>query len=301
MYPHSMKNTFAIICMLALLAFVGCTGGGTKNKHVPRPSDTLYTEKAAMDTYATLPERALQIIDSAEMVGNLTAVRADLLRAVVYSRTSKDMKYDSAILISERLMRHDSVMANPDLQEEVLEVLLNACRLRKDNEQALHWATQLVDLYRKRGEETEALRNDAEIGTFLIRIGEQTEGLARIDSVIQQLNGKRHFNELDASIIALKRKAEICNEIGLYDEVISAAQHILDHLNDYEQHPSDFTMVLSANPPMKNVPTILTSTVVRHTHISLKPVLHSVKKKKQMNMSLSMSRRWLVKVSQDVS
>ena len=240
LYPHSMKNTFAIICMLALLAFVGCTGGGTKNKHVPRPSDTLYTEKAAMDTYATLPERALQIIDSAEMVGNLTAVRADLLRAVVYSRTSKDMKYDSAILISERLMRHDSVMANPDLQEEVLEVLLNACRLRKDNEQALHWATQLVDLYRKRGEETEALRNDAEIGTFLVRIGEQAEGLARIDSVIQQLNGKRHFNELDASIIALKRKAEICNEIGLYDELISAAQHILDHLNDYEQHPADF-------------------------------------------------------------
>ena len=54
---------------------IGCTGsGGTKR--VPQANDTLYTEKAAMDVYGTQPERALEIIDSAEMVGNLTEDRA---------------------------------------------------------------------------------------------------------------------------------------------------------------------------------------------------------------------------------
>jgi hypothetical protein len=127
-----------------------------------------------------------------------------------------------------------------DTQEDVLEILLNACRMRRDNEQALHWATLLSDLYRQRGEQTDALRNDAEIGALLIRIGQQEEGLARIDSVIHQLDEKRKFNELDALIIALKRKAEICSEIGLYNEMIPAAQRMLDLLGDYEKHPDDY-------------------------------------------------------------
>ena len=124
-----------------------------------------------MDIFATQPERALQIIDSAEIVGNMSDFRADLLRAKVYAQTHSAMNYDSAILIGERLMRLDSVAANADLQEDVLEILLNACRMGKDYEQALHWAIQLGNLYRGQGEETEALCTDAEIGTFLIRIG----------------------------------------------------------------------------------------------------------------------------------
>ena len=207
-----------------------------------KTSDTLYTEKAAMETYATNPDRALLIIDSAEIVGNLTDIRADLLRAVVYSRTYEDIQLDSAIIIGERLIQNEKVLADPDIKEEVLELLLNACRLHKDNEQALHWATQLSDLYRERDELTEALRTDAEIGTFLVRIGQQEEGLSLIDNVAAQLTGGgvTKFNELDALIIVLKRKVEICNEIWLYGDMIPAAQRMLDLLDDYEKHPADY-------------------------------------------------------------
>lgn len=202
--------------------------------------DTIHTRATALKYMGSEPDRALQIIDSAEIVGNLSDWRADMLRAIVYSRTNEDMKYDSAIIIGERLMLHDSVQANTEIKEEVLEVLLNACRMKKDNEQAMHWALQLSDLYRSQGDETEALRTDAEIGTFLIRIGQQEEGLKMIDSVIHQLDGKRKFNELDASIIALKRKAELCNEIALYDDMIPPAQRMLELLADYEDNPDVF-------------------------------------------------------------
>ena len=209
---------------------------------VAHASDTIYTEKAAMEAYASNPDRALLIIDSAEIVGNLTDVRADLLRAVVYSRTYEDIKLDSAIMIGERLIQNDKVLTDPEMQEEVLEILLNACRLKKDNEQALHWATQLSDLYRQRGELTEAMRTDAEIGTFLVRIGQQEEGLSLIDNIAAQLTGGgiTKFNELDALIIVLKRKVEICNEIGLYGDMIPAAQRMLDLLDDYEKYPENY-------------------------------------------------------------
>ena len=235
-----------IICLSAMLALVGCTGRGalsdkeTGEVNVAQPSDTLYTLEAAMKAFASDPNRALLIIDSAEIVGNLSDIKADVLRAKVYACTSEEMNYDTAILIGERLMHREEVKENLDLQEGVLEILLNACRLRKDYEQALHWAGELDDLYLSRGETTEALRNDAEIGTLLIRIGQQEEGFSKIDSVVGQLEGKRKFNEMDALIIALKRKAEICIGKERFAEVIPAAQRMLDLLDDYEHHADSF-------------------------------------------------------------
>jgi AraC-like DNA-binding protein len=196
-----------------------------------------------MNIYGTQPERALQIIDSAELLGNLTEVKADYLRALVYSRSIESVRYDSAILIAERLMENDEVLENDKLKEEVLEVLLNACRLDQDFEQALYWATQLRDSYQEDGKETETLRINAEIGTLLVNVGQQKEGIAKIETVIQQLDllsDPKTFNNLDATIIALKRKVEACFEMELYDTVIPTAQRMLDLLSDYEQHPADF-------------------------------------------------------------
>ena len=245
-----MKKHFIIICLLALFIFAGCTGNGNhsdkstgKISRVSQLSDTLYTEKTAMNIYATQPERALQIIDSAEILGNFTDVYADYLRAKVYSRTIESLQFDSAILIAERLMQNDEVLADTDLKENVLEVLLNACRMKQVNVLALYWATQLGDSYRERGKETEALRIDAEIGTFLVNVGQGEEGMAKIDKVIHQLDTlcvPKNFNNLDASIIALKRKNESCFEMKLYNEMIPTALRMLDLLNDYEQHPAEF-------------------------------------------------------------
>ena len=245
-----MKNNFIIVFMLVLFIHAGCTNNGIhsdksmeKKPRVSQLSDTLYTEQTAMSIYALQPERALQIIDSAELLGNLTEVRAEYLRAIVYSRTVESLHFDSAILIGERLMHTDEVLADAKLKEDVLEVLLNACRMKLDNEQALYWATQLRDSYQEGGKETEAFRIDAEIGTFLTRIGHAEEGMAKIDSVIQQLdvhNEPKSFNNLDASIIALKRKVEVCFDRDLFNEVIPIAQRMLDLLSDFEQHPDEY-------------------------------------------------------------
>ena len=241
-----MKKYSIITFILCLLVLVGCTGQGFRSGEGvggSQPSDTLYTENAAMDIYGTQPERALQIIDSAELLGNLTEVKADYLRALVYSRSIESMQYDSAILIAERLMENDEVLENAKFKEEVLEVLLNACRMNQDFEQALYWATQLRDSYQEDGKEIETLRIDAEIGTLLVNVGQREEGMAKIEVVIQRLNfhsDPKSFNNLDATIIALKRKAEACFNMEQFDEAIPIAQHMLDLLSDYEQHPTDF-------------------------------------------------------------
>ena len=241
-----MKNNFIIAFMLVLLVLAGCTGKGNHSDESTvslQPKDTLYTEKAALKIYGTQPERALRIIDSAVLLGNLTEVKAEFLRATVYSKSIESMKYDSAILIAERLMENDEVLANPCFKEDVLEVLLYACRMDQDFEQALYWATLLRDSYQEGGKWMETLRTEAEIGTILVNVGQWQEGMAKIEAVIQQLDLQsepKSFNNLDASIIALKRKVEACFEMGLYDTVIPTAQRMLELLSDYEQHPDEY-------------------------------------------------------------
>ena len=56
-------------------------------------ADTLYREKAAMDIYASQPERALQIIDSAVILGNMDPLRSDLLRATVLAAKVELLTY----------------------------------------------------------------------------------------------------------------------------------------------------------------------------------------------------------------
>lgn len=241
-----MKNNSIIIFILPLLVLAGCTGKGNhsdKKSMISQPTDTIYTEKAAMKIYGTQPERALRIIDSAVLLGNLTEVKAEFLRATVYSRSIESMQYDSAILIAERLMENDEVLENAKLKENVLEVLLNACRMNQDFEQALYWATLLRDSYQEGGKWMETLRTEAEIGTILVNVGQWEEGMAKIEAVIQQLDlqsDPKSFSNLDATIITLKRKVEACFEMELYDTVIPTAQRMLDLLSDYEQHPADF-------------------------------------------------------------
>lgn len=261
-----MKNSkylpLLLLCFAALSA--GCTKIGKKvdtsllNSYRSRPENSRHTLQAALSIYGYQPERALQIIDSAVIVGNLSEVRADVNRARIYSstqmRTQIDsllggpdgISFDSAVAIGERLLEHDSVKTDMKLRYRVMETLAYTARMRGDTIKWMERSRELVDVCRQIGAEaeTDALRTEAEIGAALCALGQQEEGMAKLDSAIYQLENsligddkKGGFSELDALIIALKRKIII---LSLYDqdaETLPLARQIIERLDDYEQHP----------------------------------------------------------------
>ena len=99
-----MRHTLYII-FVVVAAILTCCTGKSGTKHVPQASDTLHTEEAAMDVYAEQPERALEILDSAEIVGDLTKDRADLMRAKVFSQSIEATRQDTTIVICEHLLK----------------------------------------------------------------------------------------------------------------------------------------------------------------------------------------------------
>ena len=246
---------YIIMVVACLMILAGCTGGGTSTKHVPQASDSLYTEERAMAIYDTLPERALQILDSAEIVGNMPDYRAALFRAKVLSSSCVMMQQDSAIIICETLLRHDEAQRNVDFRQDVLELLLNASRRRYDYEEMVHWATELAELLRGQGLETEALRTDADLGLALTHIGQVDEGLAKIDNAIRQLGSTKKFNELDAWLIAVKRKITVLQEQGTQmEQVITLSDLMQQRLDDFAAHADDYHDGTYREPSKDDIP-----------------------------------------------
>ncbi|MBR1395569.1 MAG: hypothetical protein IJ559_07935 [Prevotella sp.] len=215
-------STQILMAVASIIMMVGCTANGDTQQE-EQPQDTTYTQKAAMLVYDYDPVRALQIIDSAVIVGNLSDWQADKNRARIYSQTRLrerldslmhwpvDARLDTARVIGERLLSHDSVKNSLEEQQNVLEILAMAARLKKDTVTWLQRSRQLVEVCRRQGAETEALRNEAEVGAALCRLGQKDKGMAMLDSVIVSLTSGEapfKFNELDDLETALTRFAK---------------------------------------------------------------------------------------------
>lgn len=246
-----MKRLLYLLLISIVIIMISCTGGTTM-KREPHLSDTLYTAKAAMDIYDYNPKRALIIIDSAEIVGNMTHDRASYYRAKIFTMTFEGIHLDSAQKICMSLM-HSDYIKNTENHESVLDLLVAISRRKQDFEQWLQWSTEKAEFCRKYGNEVEALRTEAEIGVILAYLGRQDEGLQKLDDVIEELDGIKKFSEMDACIIALRRKVDVLQQFGQYEEIIPVAEKIIEITDDYEQHSSDYSDGSYREPTAANV------------------------------------------------
>ena len=191
-------------------------------------------------TYATNPERALTLLDSALMLGNVNDYRAQFIRAKIFSKSLAEQQLDSAITICRTLLVHDSVRNNPAEQENIYDMLIACSRIKHDLEAYLHWATKKAELCQQQGEETERWRTEADIGLVMTHLGQENEGLAKLDEAISRLDAPGSIDRMDAFVVACKRKINALNDLGHYNEVITLGQRILDRLDHYEQHATEY-------------------------------------------------------------
>ena len=234
-----MRNVLQVLLFVSMMAFASC-GKNNSARHIPNLGDTPYQEDSVLVAYAYHPDRALVMLDSALLLGNINEYRAQFIRAKIYSKSLIKQRQDSAILICKQLLKHDSVINVLHEQENVLDLLMTTSRAKVDFEGYVKWATQKVEVCRLQGEETEQWRTEAEIGMVMAHLGQPEEGMTKIDEAIRQLDAPGSIDRMDAFIIAVKRKITVLNDQGRYAEVIPFAQRILDRLDHYEQHAKDY-------------------------------------------------------------
>ena len=234
-----MRNVLQVLLLVLILIFASC-GRNNSARHIPNLGDTPYQADSVLVAYGYHPNRALVMLDSALLLGNINEYRAKFIRAKIYSKSLLKQRQDSAILICEQLLQHDSVIHAPQERENILDLLMITSRTKVDFEGYVKWATQKAEVCRLQGEETEQWRTEAEIGMVMAHLGQPEEGMEKIDEAIRQLDEPGSIDRMDAFIIAVKRKITVLNGQGRYAEVIPLAQRILDRLEHYEQHASAY-------------------------------------------------------------
>ncbi len=237
----SMKRVvYLIIGYVILLAFEGC-GNGTSVRKLPHLGDTPYQQDSILIAYAINPERAITLLDSALLLGNISDYRGQSIRARIYSKSLMEQRLDSAIIICTALLSHDSVRNEPKEQENILDMLIATARAKHDLEAYLYWATKKAALCQQQGEETERWRSEADIGYVMTCLGQIDEGIQKLDESITHLDATGSIDRMDALVVACKRKINALIDLHRYDEVIPLGQRILDRLNHYEQHAKDYS------------------------------------------------------------
>ena len=202
--------------------------------------------------------KALNIIDSAQIVGNVSDFMADMLRMKVYTQTLDVLQLDSAKALGLRLMQHDSVAIDAEYRLAVLDLLVSVARIQSNDEDLLRWAEQKAATCLELGDNVEALRTDVERSCALTRLGHFDEGMTQIDKIIAQLDGIRRFNEMDTWIIAVRRKINILDQVpGAHGQIATLAHRMLSRLEDYSLHPEVYHDVHFREPNDEDRPSYI--------------------------------------------
>ena len=185
-----MRNVLQVLLIVSILVFASC-GRNNTARHIRNLGETPYQEDSVLVAYGYHPNRALILLDSALLLGNINDYRGQFIRAKIYSKSLLKQRQDSAILICEQLLHHDSVVNAPHEQENIFDLLMITSRTKTDFEGYIKWATQKVEVCRLQGEETEQWRTEAEIGMVMAHLGQPEEGVVKIDEAIRQLDALR--------------------------------------------------------------------------------------------------------------
>ena len=209
-----------------------------------RVADTLYTESRAMDIYISDPDGALNIIDSAVVVGNLSDRRADYLRACVYFQDEARKSLSDAIC--ERLLKEEDEQTDLNEKLDVRELLLYSAKIKGDYSGMLRYTIELSELYHDAGMQAKESLMRAEAGYAMLNLGDE-KGLPLLDEAITELDGILSFSALDASLMALKLKLHYFDNAGMPEGVVSVGERMLRKLQDFDSHPEDYGPDESSN------------------------------------------------------
>ncbi|MBR1803794.1 MAG: hypothetical protein IJ775_02670 [Muribaculaceae bacterium] len=234
---HRWRFMTLLVAAVIMVMPLSCRNSRPQDKK-PQAIDSPYNEKAAMEVYGRNPQRAMLIVDSAEIVGNMSHFSAQFLRAKILSQSMVSQDLDSAYHIALTLADCDSVKENLNDRYDVMELLSTISRLRDDDENEQKWLNELAQVCREQGDEISALRTDAEVGVIMTYLGESEAGIKKLDDAIKKLDAQKTFNGIDACVIAMKRKIGVDFD-GNIAEVISLSQRIIEKMDYYESHSAE--------------------------------------------------------------
>ena len=212
------------------------------NPHVVR--DSVLQSISAMMLGEVDTEEVISVIDSAETAGVIDNLHAQLIRAKAYGRTESGSL--QARSICEDLFKTPHL--SPENEADILEYLCCLCRIRTDDLGEVEYGLRFVEVCESLGDPMRAVPVQADMGSSLVRIGRDEDGLLKINDAISKLDGEKGFFYLDAGIKTRKSLIRTYIDLERYLDVVPVAEEIISRLEDYAAGPEAYAGGLCCGP-----------------------------------------------------
>ena len=253
--------TANILYFCAALALWGC-GGITTSNSSPKSheggADTVYTEPKAMSIHRTDPERALVMVDSAAIVGNVTRWRSEYLKAIIYYSAFQEVGKAEQIcfqLLDDMvdrshpkgdgigiksgdvpLTRDDSITAL-----DTYTLLTVIAKVNHNLAKVIEYASEATPLARALGETDCVGRYAGDIAYALAQQGRVEEGIAKLHKTIDELKTSTRFNHVSACHSVSNLLVHILTDNEIYDDAAKECKDMLARYDEFTNHPDRFT------------------------------------------------------------
>ena len=253
-----MKHfTFTLTPMLAAISFCACIRQSTAP--TPQGADTLYTEAAAMSIHRNDPERALRMIDSALIVGNITNQRAEYLKAVTHYGGTHNIPLARQICLDElnratELLQAGKFNHADSVTLERIYLLLTSIEYTTANHLTIiRYATEASRLAHALNMPDEVGKMEGFIARSMAQTSRTDEGIERLQATIADLRKLNTFKGVVAYHDASKKLLHILIDNDRFDDMVSVCQSVLSRLDELGNHPDRFGEMLEGFNPEEYV------------------------------------------------
>ena len=189
-----------------------------------------------MARYQTEPERSLELIDSALIVGNITPARAVYLRGCIY--LLDDTKRKDLPLQIEPVLEDPQTSAR-DFQ--LLKELLHNYYVQADVlPERSRLAQELASMYHEKGDLADELRMRVDEADVLISLGQPEEGVPMLMEAMEGLSAIKTRDALDGYLDAHKALIRYYQDGNRSLDMVASASAMLSAITDYEEHPETY-------------------------------------------------------------
>jgi len=228
-----MKNYKIFLCQLlfAVIAFASCS----KEKDIV-PNDPRYTTAEAFKHMASDPDKMLNILDSAVIVGNIKWEKAELYKANCYSMTSK---VDTALTIVNRLLDKKLYGNDEELYADLLIAKVQIASnmndipmIIKSAEEASKTCKEMGDKY---GDKYNYYATDMAniLGYYMVKMGDEEEGFNILDETTNEIKDCDSYYSLQVLVNCHRRKINALFEIDDFEMIPKLCDEILFRIDEF--------------------------------------------------------------------
>ncbi len=225
-----------ILFFVSAVLMASCSQPAVPPKHADLEKESVLQAISSMMLGESATDDVISVVDSAETAGVIDNLHARLIRAKAYGRTESG--FLQARSICEELLQDPHL--SPEDEADILEYLCYLCRMRTDDLGEVEYALRFVQVCESLGDSMRAVPVQADMGSSLVRIGRDEDGLLKINDAISKLDRQKSFFYLDAGVKTRKSLIRTYIDLERYLDVVPVAQEIISRIEDYAAGPEAY-------------------------------------------------------------